>query len=471
MHKTIWTAARGKLKNSLDEDAFERWISVIEPISFKDGKLTLAVDNEMLKMWLENHYMPVIANAVMAHGAPGGADVLSVELVVDDRIAPVAAAAGNAPASAPVPARRAGASGGGGGGATANGAGATHSLNPAFTFAEFIVGNSNSFSHAGAVAVAAKPGRAYNPLLIYGDTGLGKTHLMQAIAHGVLAHTPKASVRYLTAEMLLNDFITSIHNATMPEFRARYRSADVLLVDDIHFIAGKKEIQEEFFNIYNALHNVQKQIVMTSDRPISKIQGLEERLVSRFQAGLVTDIAKPEFETRVAILRHKQQGFERKLPDGLLNFIGENIISNVRQLEGALVKATTYWNLTRKPVLTVDDLRDLLRDMIDQERRPTPTFIEIQKIVADDYDLRVADLMSKERPQSVALPRQIAMFLCRSLTNGSLPEIAKAFDKTHATIVHACKTILDRMETDSELKRRVHHLVERLGRDPATLPG
>jgi len=456
MHEKIWNAVRERLKDIIDEDSFERWVSVIQPSSFENGRLTLAVENEMLKIWIENNFLSVITETLV----DGTSGVAGVELVVDENIAFASSHGGEVstppPRASSVTPRRSAAS-------------KPSSLNPAFTFAEFIEGQSNSYARAAALAVAANPGRAYNPLLIYGDTGLGKTHLMQAIAHGVLAHTPKASVCYLTAEAFMNDFIESIQNAKMPDFRARYRNVDVLLMDDIHFFTRIAEkTQEEFFHTYNVLHNAQKQIVLTSDRPLHQIQGLEARLVSRFQQGLGPDISKPDFETRVAILRYKQRNSEFKLPDNLLNFIGENITSNVRQLEGALVKAASYGMLSGKP-LTVDTLGSLLDDMIDQERRPELTFTEIQKIVADDYNVRVSDLSSKERPQSVALPRQIAMFLCRRLTSGSLPEIAKAFDKTHATIVHACKAIPDRMETDPDLKRRVCHIVERLGRDSATL--
>jgi chromosomal replication initiator protein DnaA len=462
MHKAVWAAARGKLRDILDDDTFERWISVMEPVSFADGKLTLAVGNEMEKIWIDSNFLPMIART--AAGATE-TPVSGVELVVNESIA-IAAAPERAPAppAAAPPPRAAQAPR-----SSAEERQQGHSLNQAYTFDEFIEGPSNSFARAGALAVAANPGCEYNPFFIYGDTGLGKTHLMQAIAHSVLMRSPKASICYISSEALLNDYIESIINRTMPDFRKRYRSVDVLLVDDVHFLASKEGIQEEFFHIYNVLHNERKQIVMTSDRPLNKIQGLEARLVSRFQQGLVTSIEKPEFETRVAILRYKQRKSEFKLPDNLLNFIGENITSNVRQLEGAIVKVVSYAALSRQPV-TIDSVGSLLKDMIDQEKRPELTFSEILKTVADVYNVRIADLTSRERPQSVALPRQIAMFLCRCFTNGSLPEIGKVFEKNHSTIVHACKTIPGRMETDADLKHRVWHIVERLGRDPAALP-
>ena len=456
LHEEIWSAALARLKTSLDGDVYSRWIAVISPVSLRDGVLAVAVDNEMLKMWVENNYLPYILDAARIDSAER---VSAIEITVDSSRTP---AAQEAPVREPAAAR--GRPGAGSSRTSRFGNG----INPNYTFADFIIGPSNSFAHAASAAVASNPGNAYNPLFIYGDTGLGKTHLMQAVAHGVLSQNPDAVVCYITSEALLNDFIDSIRNNMMADFRRRYRNADVLLIDDIHFLADKDTMQEEFFHTFNTLQNAHKQIIMTSDRPLNKIQGLEARLVSRFQQGLITSIERPGFETRMAILRYKQRNATIHLADPLLTFIAENITSNVRQLEGAITRSVCYASLARQE-LTVDVLRNLLKDMIDFEKRPELTFLDIQRVVADDYDLRLTDMTSKERPQSVALPRQIAMFLCRTLTNGSLPEIAAAFEKTHATIVHACKTIPGRMETDRELKRRVEVIVEKLGRDPSSL--
>ena len=456
LHEEIWSAALARLKTSLDGDVYSRWIAVISPVSLRDGVLAVAVDNEMLKMWVENNYLPYILDAARIDSAER---VSAIEITVDSSRTP---AAQEAPEPEPAAAR--GRPGAGPSRTSRFGNG----INPNYTFADFIIGPSNSFAHAASAAVASNPGNAYNPLFIYGDTGLGKTHLMQAVAHGVLSQNPDAVVCYITSEALLNDFIDSIRNNMMADFRRRYRNADVLLIDDIHFLADKDTMQEEFFHTFNTLQNAHKQIIMTSDRPLNKIQGLEARLVSRFQQGLITSIERPGFETRMAILRYKQRNATIHLADPLLTFIAENITSNVRQLEGAITRSVCYASLARQE-LTVDVLRNLLKDMIDFEKRPELTFLDIQRVVADDYDLRLTDMTSKERPQSVALPRQIAMFLCRTLTNGSLPEIATAFEKTHATIVHACKTIPGRMETDRELKRRVEVIVEKLGRDPSSL--
>lgn len=460
MQEKIWATALGRLKASLDTDVYSRWIAVLTPVSLLDGVLTLAVDNEMLKMWVENNYLSYIVDAVRIDHSDA---VVSVEMVVDATRTPLVPEETEkaAPAAvAPVPSRsRASAAR-----TPRNGMG----LNPNYTFADFIIGPSNSFAHAASIAVASNPGGAYNPLFIYGDTGLGKTHLMQAVAHGVLAKNPSAVVCYITSEALLNDFIDSIRTNTMADFRRRYRHVDVLLIDDIHFLADKDTMQEEFFHTFNTLQNAHKQIIMTSDRPLNKIQGLEARLVSRFQQGLITSIERPSFETRMAILKYKQRNATVHLADSLLTFIAENITSNVRQLEGAVTRSVCYASLAKQE-LTIDVLRNLLKDMMDFEKRPELTFVDIQRAVADDYDIRIADMTSKERPQSVALPRQIAMFLCRTLTHGSLPEIAGAFEKTHATIVHACKTIQGRMETDRELRHRVEVIVEKLGRDSSSL--
>lgn len=460
-HEVVWDAALERLKSSLDGDVYSRWISVIAPVSLEEGVLTLAVDNEMLRMWIDNNYIPYIDDALRIDSAD---HVCDVSIIVDSER--TSAIEQSSAVDEPVSFFKA--------------EDVLHTrssskrmqqgmnLDPNYTFADFVIGPSNSFAHAASVAVSSNPGNAYNPLFIYGDTGLGKTHLMQAVAQGVISKTPKSGVCYVTSEVLLNDFIESIKNNTGADFRQRYRSVDVLLIDDIHFLAKKTALQEEFFHTFNTLQNAHKQIIMTSDRPLNKIQGLEARLVSRFQQGLITSIERPDFETRVAILRYKQRHSTIQLPDALLTFIAENITSNVRQLEGAIIRAVSYASLSQQE-LTVDVLRDLLKDMIDLEKRPELSFLDIQRVVADDYDLRMSDMTSKERPQNIALPRQIAMFLCRSLTNGSLPEIAKAFEKTHATIVHACKTISGRMETDSDLRRRIEGIVERLGRDPASL--
>ena len=449
-----WDRAREALRGSMDPATFSRWIEPLAARAAEDGSLRLGVGDDFAKIWLENNFGTQV-EAALAAAAPG----LRFAFTLDASLAPAADDAAAAAPSAPKPAPRAK-------GAPGEMRGVP--LNPDFTFENFITGPSNSFAQAAALQVAANPGGSYNPLLVIGATGLGKTHLMQAVAHAVHKRDARATIVYITLEAMLNDLIDAIKNGTNADFRRRYRHTDLLLVDDIQFISRSPQLQEEFFNTFNALQNERKQIVLTCDRPPNKIQGLDERLVSRFQQGLVTDIQSPEYATRMAILKSKQAGAAEPLPDEFLAYIAENITSNVRQLEGALTKLVCYRNLLGKP-LTREIVEDQLRGILDQEKRAEPSCQDIQRVVAEEFDLRLADMTSKERPQNVAMPRQIAMFLCRSFTNKSLPEIAKAFDKTHATVVHACKTVPGRMETDRTIRAHVENICDKLGRDPAQL--
>jgi chromosomal replication initiator protein len=285
---------------------------------------------------------------------------------------------------------------------------------------------------------------------------------MQAIGHHVLA-TSRATVCFISSEAMLNEYIDALQNRSLVPFRKKYRSADLLLVDDIHFLAGKERLQEEFFHTFNTLFDAHKQIVMTSDRPASEIAGLEQRLVSRFEWGLVTELEPPDLETRIAILRNKQAQADRHLADEVVLFIAQNIRSNIRRLEGALVRCLSYSALTGRD-LTLDAVRYLLRDTLEQEKQEELSFDAIQKAVAEHYDVRIADMSSKRRPREVAVPRQVAMFLCRRLTRASLPEIAGAFSKTHATVLHAFKSVTERMGLDNKMRQDVDHIAGKLGR-------
>ncbi len=334
-------------------------------------------------------------------------------------------------------------------------------FNPKFSFDSFIVGPSNSFAHAASQAVAQAPGCAYNPLFVYGDVGLGKTHLMQAIGQHVLTNS-RMNVCYISSEAFLNEYIDAVQKRSTIQFRKKYRNTDVLLIDDIHFLASKERLQEEFFHTFNALFDARKQIVMTSDRPASEITGLEQRLVSRFEWGLVTELERPDLETRIAILRHKQEQTMVQLPDDQVLFIAQNVKSNIRRLEGALIRAVSYASLTNKE-LNLEQLEYLLRDTLDQEKDAELTFDTIQRAVCEHFDVRIADMSSKRRPRHIAVPRQIAMYLCRRMTRASLPDIANAFAKTHATVLHAYKTIDTRMDVDKELRRDVRQISQQLG--------
>jgi chromosomal replication initiator protein len=439
----IWEKTCAHLKDILHPDVYSRWIAVIEPVSLDEGILTLGVDNDFYQTWLEENYLPLITKAFTA---VSGNDPIIRFVIRPQDIAPD-----------PVPPRR----------TTLRDRltrrrGEEPTLNPRFKFDEFIIGPSNSFAHAASLAVAQAPARAYNPLFIYGGVGLGKTHLMEAIGHHVLA-TARASVCYLSSEAFLNEYIDALQNRSLVQFRKKYRNTDLLLIDDIHFLASKERIQEEFFHTFNALFDAHRQIVMTSDRPASEITGLEQRLVSRFEWGLVTELEPPDLETRIAILRHKQAHAQIKLDDELIAFIAENVASNVRRLEGALIRAVSYASLTGRD-LTLETLAYLLRDTLVQERQEELTYTTIQRAVAEYYDVRVADLTSRRRPRSIAGPRQVAMYLCRRLTRGSLPSIAQAFDKTHATVLHAYNTVHGRLDVDTTLKQDVRSISQKLGK-------
>ncbi len=442
----LWGEACNHLKGILHPDIYERWIAVIEADDLADNLLTLAVDNDYYQTWLEDNYVPLIQSAIDC--VNGG------EVRVTFRVRPKSAFQEEAPTTRPKKSsikkrfrKR---------------SRAVSPLNPKFTFDTFIVGPSNNFAHAASQAVAQPPARAYNPLFIYGDVGLGKTHLMQAIGHYMEAQS-QAAVTYVSSEAFVNEYIDALQNRGLVEFRKRYRSTDILLIDDIQFLAKKERLQEEFFHTFNALFDAHKQIVMTSDRPAAEITDLEQRLVSRFEWGLVAELESPDLETRIAILRNKQAEANVKLPDEIILFIAENIRANIRRLEGALIRVISYSSLMRKE-LTLESVKNLLRDTLDQEQQEELSFGTIQRAVAEHFDVRVADMTSKRRPRSVAVPRQVAMFLCRRMTASSLPEIANAFNKTHATVLHAYRTVENRMDVDSDLKRDVMHISHKLGR-------
>lgn len=440
----LWNKVCKHLQEVLRPDVFSRWIAVIEPSELNNDTLTLAVDNDFYQTWLEENYLPLIKDAI--------SKVCESELKIAFTVTPKSS---SPPIESPIKkktirerfSRR---------------SRVEVALNPKFTFDEFIIGSSNNFAHAASLAVAQAPARAYNPLFIYGGVGLGKTHLMQAIGHYVLT-TSRASVCYLSSEAFTNEYIDALQNRSLVQFRKKYRNTDLLLIDDIHFLAGKERLQEEFFHTFNVLFDSHKQIVMTSDRPASEIIKLEQRLVSRFEWGLVTELGPPDLETRIAILRHKQSQAQVKLPDEFILFIAQNIHSNIRRLEGALIRAISYASLTGHE-LTMESLKYLLKDTLDKEKQEELTFDKIQRTVAEHYDIRLTDMSSKRRPRNIAVPRQVAMYLCRRMTHASLPDIANAFGKTHATILYAYKSIDNRMDVDSELRQAVIKISQKLGR-------
>ena len=438
---SVWAAASARLQQVLNGDTFERWIAGIRPLSLRAGVCRLGVSNDMFCDWLATNYLDVIQEAVaVAAGGP-------VTVVFESGHEPDAdAAALSGFAAAPAAA---------GGRMVADDRDeALARFNRHYSFDNFVIGENNKFAHAACSAVAKNPGKSYNPLFIYGGTGLGKTHLLQAVAQDVLSRRKRARIEYLTSEEFFNRFIDGLRDKSLPKFRQIFRNVDVLLIDDVHFFTGKEQLQEEFFHTFNALYNAHKQIIITSDRPPHEIKGLEKRLVSRFEWGLATEIQSPDLETRVAILRRKQADQSVKIDDDILFFIAGYIRSNIRRLEGALIRLISHVSLTHTPV-TRELAEKLLQPMLDEEATGTISIERIQKVVAEYYDVRVADMTSKARPANIAFPRQVAMYLARHLTDCSSPVIGEQFRRNHATVLHAVTSVTARLEKEAEFRQKV----------------
>jgi chromosomal replication initiator protein len=335
----------------------------------------------------------------------------------------------------------------------------TAALNPKYTFDSFVVGSSNQFAHAAARAVAEIPSKSYNPLFIYGGVGLGKTHLMHAIGHYILAREKKLNLAYISTDRFINEMINSIRFDRLPQFRSKYRAIDVLLIDDIQFIAGKDRTQEEFFHIFNALHDGQKQIVVSSDCPPRQIPTIEERLHSRFEWGLIADIQAPDIETKIAILRKKAEAERVFLPENVALFIASKVKTNIRELEGSLIRLIAFASLTGRDI-DLPLAQETLRDLLHAEEKPISIEM-IQKFVADHYSLKISELKAKNNSKSIAVPRQIAMYLTKSLTAASLPEIGKEFGgKHHSTVIHSIRKIDDLRKQDPDFDRLIHSFVQ-----------
>lgn len=336
----------------------------------------------------------------------------------------------------------------------------TSKLNPKYNFANFVIGNNNRLAHAGALAVAQSPGRAYNPLFLYGKVGLGKTHLLQAIAHHVMNNESNMSFTYLSSEQFTNELINSIRDDRTARFRNKYRNTDILLVDDIHFLAGKERTQEEFFHTFNALHETHKQIVLSSDRPPSEISALEKRLVSRFEWGLIADIQPPDLETRIAILKKKAVIDNLDLPDEVIIFIAERIKTNIRKLEGCLIRLVAHSSLFKEKI-DMNSIKDILRDLLPEEKSKPITIELIQRVVSRYYKLKEGVIRGKKRVRFIAFPRQIAMYLCRELTDISFPSVGNKFGgKDHTTVMYAWKKINEQKEKDENLKNDLRELTQ-----------
>jgi chromosomal replication initiator protein len=449
----IWAAAQEFLRAMLNNsEIYNLWFAPLRAGALEGDAITLNVANEFSEVWLKDNYLDLLRNVISR--AAGQPMEVTFHVTGAGGLARLSESAESGrPAvkeEAPSVER--------------NTAAREISFNPKNTFDTFVVGNNNTFAHAAAIAVAQQPGKSYNPLFLYGGVGLGKTHLLHAIGQHVAANKKGARVTYVSSEKFTNEFIDGIQNNQLVRFRRRYRQTDVFLIDDIQFLAGKERIQEEFFHTFNTLHEARKQIVLTCDRPASEIQNLEQRLVSRFEWGLVTDLQPPDVETRLAILRKKEKVMGVELPEDILNFLAQRIRTNIRRLEGALVRVTSFASLTGKK-LSIEVVEGLLREILHEEGRFTISIDVIQKKVAEHYDIRLADMTSKRRPENIAFPRQVAMYLSRQMTESSLNTIGEAFGgRDHGTVLHACRLVKDRMQVDANVRQVVSYLEKQLMR-------
>ena len=444
MPASIWDHVLARIETKVNRHSFYTWFKPTSFISDSGQAINVRVPNLLFKDWLTKHYSVVLAEA-LGEVKRGEVQVHFIADGAPEPMPPVEEAPVPPPdeeAAAPVPAPI-----------------APGGLTPRYTFDTFIVGPSNQFAHAACRAVAEAPSRSYNPLFIYGGVGLGKTHLMHAVGQYVLQHDPSLTLTYISSERFMNEMINAVRYDRILDFRERYRSVDVLLVDDIQFVSGKEGTQTEFFHTFNALYDAQKQIVLSSDRPPHEIPALEERLRSRFEWGLIADIQPPDLETKVAILKKKAESEAIPLPDNVAIYIAGRIKSNIRELEGSLIRLIAYASLTGRE-LSLDLAHDVLKNVIEQDERAI-TIETIQKFVSDYYQLKVGELKSRNNSKSIAMPRQIAMYLCKTLTHASLPEIGRSFGgKHHSTVIHSIKKIEEMRKRDGDFNNLIGSFLE-----------
>jgi chromosomal replication initiator protein len=449
---SIWDQVLGRIEAKVGRHSFHTWFKPTSLLADEGALVTVRVPNLLFTEWLPKHYSVVLAEALKDVGR-SNAEVIFVP-------------EGAAMPEAPHDAERDAATEGRAMAATIAPpdesilvVSAPAGLNPRYTFDTFIVGPSNQFAHAACRAVAEAPSRSYNPLFIYGGVGLGKTHLMHAIGQYVLQHGRNLKLTYISSERFMNEMINAVRYDRVLDFRERYRTVDVLLVDDIQFVSGKEGTQNEFFHTFNALHDAQKQIVISSDRPPHEIPALEERLRSRFEWGLIADIQQPDTETKVAILKKKAEAEVVPLPDSVAMYIASRIKSNIRELEGSLIRLIAYASLTGRS-LSIELAQDVLRNVLDHDEKAV-TIEHIQKFVAEYYQLKLADLKSRNNSKSVAMPRQVAMYLCKALTHASLPEIGRSFGgKHHSTVIHSIKKVEELRKKDRAFNSVIANLLE-----------
>jgi chromosomal replication initiator protein len=450
----IWDEVLGRIEAKVNRHSYYTWFKPTSFVADQGATIHVRVPNALFRDWLTKHYSTVINESLtelnrtdaglsfLTEGEdPPALETPAQPLGDGDLPLETEELPQELAESLPEP-------------ITASGG-----LNPRYTFDTFIVGPSNQFAHAASRAVAEAPSRSYNPLFIYGGVGLGKTHLMHAIGRYVLQHNPGFKLTYISSERFMNEMINAVRYDRSLEFRERYRSVDVLLVDDIQFLAGKEGTQNEFFHTFNALYDAQKQIVISSDCPPHEIPSLEERLRSRFEWGLIADIQSPDLETKVAILKKKAEAEAVPLPDNVAIYIAGKIKSNIRELEGSLIRLVAYASLTGREI-SLALAQDVLKNILDHDEKAVTIEI-IQKFVADYYQLKLAELKSRNNSKSVAIPRQVAMYLCKNLTHASLPEIGRCFGgKHHSTVIHSIRKIEDLRKRDGNFNNLINNFLE-----------
>jgi len=436
----LWEQVLEKVEHKLNSQSFDTWLKPTQQASLSEETLEVEVPSSFFADWITNHYLPLIRES-LSEVHPG-------DLAIRFRSRPDAGAAPLAPAERFLRRRLPPPNGGG-----------PAALNPRYTFDTFVASSSNQFAHAAAKAIAEQPSMTYNPLYIYGGVGLGKTHLMHAVGNHLATHRPELRQRYLSTENFMNELINAIRFEKTQDFKEKYRSVDLLLIDDIQFLAGKERTQEEFFHTFNALYESQKQIVITSDCPPRQIPTLEERLRSRFEWGLMADIQPPDLETKVAILRKKAEAGRVGLPEDVAFFISSKIKSNIRELEGSLVRLIAYSSLTGRRI-DLEMAKETLKDLLEDKSRSV-TVDSIQKMVSNYFKIKPIDLKSKNNSRAISFPRQIAMYLCKSLTDQSLSAIGQTFGgKHHSTVIHAIHKVEKRCEMDKDFDRLMRSFVE-----------
>ncbi len=437
----LWEKTLNIIKGELTEVSFNTWIKSAVPLSITEDTIKLGVPNDFTKEILDTRYKDLLINAVKLISTKRYTIDFSI---ISEETATVEKAKDETKKNVQVSDEM------------------SATLNPKYTFNSFVIGNSNRFAHAASLAVAESPAKAYNPLFIYGGVGLGKTHLMHAIGHYILQTNSKAKVVYVSSEKFTNELINSIKDDKNVDFRNKYRNVDVLLIDDVQFIAGKERTQEEFFHTFNDLHEANKQIILSSDRPPKEIPTLEDRLRSRFEWGLIADIQPPDFETRIAILKKKADVEKLNIPNEVMVYIASQIKSNIRELEGALIRIVAYSSLTNKEV-SVDLASEALKDIISNKQSKHITIDLIQDSVASYYNMKIDDFKSQRRTRNVAFPRQIAMYLSRKLTDMSLPKIGEEFGgRDHTTVIHAYEKISEALQNDESLQRTINDLTKKI---------